>query len=1318
MFYTIKVQVMELTGMTKDQLINEIEQLRKQLADKAGSAFFGHDPGDGFYSVFGNRIELLAESLKLGHTGIWFNDLINNHLYWSNEVYRIFGADPEVFRPSLDNFLDSVHPEDRIIVEEARRASIEANLDTYIIEHRIVRRNTTEVIHVIERCIHTRSEDGTISGSIGTIQDISELRTAELKLTEKNRSMDVLLNNLNGVVYRCKNDPDWTMEFISQGMIDLTGYEPDDLLTRKTISFNDLIWEEDRAMVWQEIQKAVEQKLQYTLEYRIRTKDEKTKWVWEKGRAVFENDKLTGLEGFITDITDRKSAEDKLLESELHFRDLANSGEALIWTAGIDKKCNFFNKNWLDFTGRTLEQELGDGWAEGVHPDDLHRCLEIYITAFDNREKFRMDYRLKHNDGSYHWIQDEGAPRFDKKGEFTGYMGHCVDITQRIQQHELLLRKEKDFRLLFEENPHAMLISDTETFRIMEANASALALYGYSREEFLSLKLEDIRPSEDIALLHKIHSESPPHLGKILEVRHKRKNGEIFWAEISYYEIEYKGRNARNISISDITVSKEREIKLRESEENYHLMFETMTQGVVYQSSRGRIISANQAAEKILGLSIDQMRGVTSVDSRWKAIREDGTPLPGEEHPAMVALRTGKPVSDVTMGISNPLSDSMTWIKVSAVPQFRPDQVLPYQVFTTFEDITVRKNQDDQIRKINISLEEKVKQRTAELETFFSVSLDLLCIADFDGRFIKVNEAWVKLLGYTLKELENQPFLEFVHSDDIEATAKIMNELASGNPVKAFTNRYKSREGYYMFIEWTAVPVGKLIYAAARDVTGRIKSEEDLRKARAEAEEANVAKSQFLANMSHEIRTPMNAILGYSELLESLVRDPIQKEFLNSIRTSGKTLLTLINDILDLSKIEAGKLDLDPEIINSASFFNEFQKIFAFRVKEKGLAFRTTIQNDFPGYIYEDGTRLRQIIMNLLGNSVKFTEKGEITLGLSADRDKNTGVPVSIVIEVADTGIGIPSEFQEKIFNSFFQVKNKYSQSGTGLGLAITARLINLMNGTISLESKPGRGSKFNIKLAYKALPEYADKERSQIHVDPDAIHFGKSTVLIVDDVTENRNFIKDALRNSEIQILEAADGCQALECGQLNRTDLIITDIKMPNMDGYELHSSLKKRKDTSGIPVFAYSASVMKRDQEELKNLFDGLLIKPLMVSDLYRELMRFLPFTVIKQQPPLEEQSEDYSRSQVTDFDRMAGLLTGEIESEWKLLEKRQPIRNVRSFGEKIVNVAHNHNCRPLERYGHEIVMAADSFNIETILSLLKHYPILVSELINEQ
>jgi PAS domain S-box-containing protein len=1304
--------------MTKKQLISEILRSGNQPAEGLELGLQSSEPGSGFYSLIGNRIDILAESLKLGLIGIWFNDLINNKLHWSDEVFLIFGVDQAEFSPSIENFLDSVFPDDRKMVEDAQKNSIAGNLDTYVIKHRVVRKKSNEIIHVIERCIHTRSKDGTITGSIGTIQDISDLRTTELRLTEKNRSMDILLNNLNGVVYRCKNDPDWTMEFISQGIRDLTGYEPDDLLAKKTISFNDLIWEEDRRMVWNEIQKAIELKLHYTLEYRIKTKEQKTKWVWEKGRAVFENDTLTGLEGFITDITDRKSAEEKLFESELHFRDLADSGEALIWTSGIDKKCNYFNKNWMNFTGRSLEQELGDGWVEGVHPDDLNLCLDIYVTAFDKREKFRMDYRLRHNDGTYHWIQDEGAPRFDKEGKFIGYMGHCIDISQRIMQHELLLRKEKDYRLLFEENPHAMLISDLVTFKIMEANAAALVLYGYSREEFLTLKLDDIRPPEDIALFHKIHKESSPHLGKVLEIRHKRKNGEIFWAEISYYEIEYKGRNARNISISDITISKEREIKLRESEDNYRLMFEAMTQGVVYQSANGEIISANRAAEKILGLSSDQMRGLSSIDSRWNAIREDGMPFPGGEHPSMEALRTGEPVSEVIMGILNPVSHGTTWIKVCAVPQFKQGSKHPYQVFTTIEDITEKKMQDDKIRQININLEEMVKQRTAELETFFSVSLDLLCIADFEGNFVKVNKAWEKLLGYTLAELEDQPFLDFVHPDDIEDTSNVMSKLTSGNPIQAFTNRYKAREGDYRFIEWTGVPVGKLIYAAARDVTGRIKSEEELRKARAGAEEANLAKSQFLANMSHEIRTPMNAILGYSELLESLVRDPIQKEFLNSIRTSGKTLLTLINDILDLSKIEAGKLDLDPEIINSASFFNEFGKIFAFRVKEKGLAFRTNIHKNVPEYIYEDGTRLRQIIMNLLGNSVKFTEKGEIALGISAETDKDTGNPSSIIIEIADTGIGIPPEFQEKIFNSFYQVKSKYSQSGTGLGLAITARLITLMNGSLWLESEPGKGSKFFIKLACMPLPEYAFKERSQIQIDPDAIHFTQATVLIVDDVAENRNFIKDALRNSEIELIEAADGCKALECRQLYRADLVITDIKMPNMDGYELHSCLKKRKETTNIPVIAYSASVMKKDQEELKNLFDGLLIKPLMVSDLYRELMRFLTYTIARQQPFQEEASEEYSRSQVIDFDMMIGLLTGEIESDWKLLEKRQPIRTVRSFGEKIVNVAHDHKCLPLERYGREIVMAADTFNIETILTLLKRYPFLVSELINEQ
>jgi PAS domain S-box-containing protein len=961
-----------------------------------------------------------------------------------------------------------------------------------------------------------------------------------------------------------------------------------------------------------------------------------------------------------------------------------------------------------------MEQELGDGWTEGVHPDDLVSCIDIYVTAFDRRERFNMDYRLKHHDGTYRWIQDEGVPRYDTAGNFIGYLGHCIDITQRIVQRDLLIQKEKEYRLLFEENPLAMFIADRDNMSILEVNSAALSLYGYTRDEFMNLTLKDLRPSEDINLLIKLYNEAISKVGKTQEIRHMKKSGEIFWAEASYYDIEYKGRNARHASVADVTLSKERELMLRESEEKYRLMFEAMVQGVVYQAADGSIMAANKAAERILGLTIDQMLGKTSVDPQWRAIHEDGSDFPGQQHPSMESLRTGKEVKDIIMGVYNPVLSGIKWINVCAVPQFRNGEDKPFQVFSTFEDITEKKTHDDQIMRLNLNLEEKVKQRTAELENFFNVALDLLCIADLDGSFIKVNKAWEYILGYSVEELEKSRFLDFVHPDDMRATLDALVRLGEDKPILAFTNRYRNRSGGYRFVEWHSVPVGKLIYSAARDVTERIESEEKLMKARQEADEANRAKSQFLASMSHEIRTPMNAIMGYSELLEALISDPVQKDFLNSIKTSGKTLLTLINDILDLSKIEAGKMDLEPEPITARPFFSEFAGIFAFKVREKDLTFSTSISSAVPDKIFFDSTRLRQIVLNLVSNAVKFTEKGGVVLRIDSDPCKPEDGEGLLIIEVSDSGIGIAGKDQPMIYDSFFQVKNKFSQSGTGLGLAIATSLVKLMRGTISMESHPGEGSKFTVSLPSMPVPQVAPAGFEPELFDPFRVRFGKAVLMIIDDIDLNRNFIKDVLRNSEIEILEASDGAVVFRSEDIKRADLIITDIKMPNMDGYEMHRRLKTDDRLKDIPVIAYSASVMSYDRDRLASIFDGLLVKPLKIEDLIRELMRFLPFTLRGQDDVTNEPDPASRIDEIADHAGMMHRLRGELSERKKSFEKRQPIRLVGQFAEELRQLGHDHKCPSLEKYGSDLKSAASTFSIATILDLLKRYQQLVDGL----
>jgi two-component system sensor histidine kinase EvgS len=378
----------------------------------------------------------------------------------------------------------------------------------------------------------------------------------------------------------------------------------------------------------------------------------------------------------------------------------------------------------------------------------------------------------------------------------------------------------------------------------------------------------------------------------------------------------------------------------------------------------------------------------------------------------------------------------------------------------------------------------------------------------------------------------------------------------------------------------------------------------ELQHAKDEADNANKMKSEFLANMSHEIRTPMNAIIGFTDLLAKNVTQPLEKNYVKSVQDSSKILLTIINDILDISKVEAGKLELQYAPTDISLLADELKNIFSLKAKSKAIEFKLNTENIDEKIIIIDEIRVRQILFNLISNAIKFTHDGSVSVTIKTIKNESSSL-VNLILEVQDTGIGMDENQQEQMFEAFSQHTQQSNKQygGTGLGLAITKKLVALMHGDITLKSKRGVGSSFKVNIANLEISSSQTLQRVQSKIDAT---FEEATILIADDIQFNRNLVKEYLRSTPLKILEANDGEEAVKLAKENDIDLILMDIQMPNKNGYEATQEIKKFKN---IPIVALTASVEYKSKNIKDVVFDDFLYKPLKEEVLIKTLCNFL-------------------------------------------------------------------------------------------------------------
>jgi PAS domain S-box-containing protein len=529
---------------------------------------------------------------------------------------------------------------------------------------------------------------------------------------------------------------------------------------------------------------------------------------------------------------------------------------------------------------------------------------------------------------------------------------------------------------------------------------------------------------------------------------------------------------------------------------------------------------------------------------------------------------------------------SIYWVNATIVP-FLDENKKPYQYIAIRNDIT------------------RLKIQEQELTNFFRLSQDLICIATLEGRFIKTSDSFTNLLGFSKEELQKIPFIDLIHPEDLESTYNIMEVLSKGGSVVDFQNRYRNKDGNYLILSWKAnLNIDdNLIYASASDISSQKEAEENMIKSKIEIEKAK-AKDLFLANMSHEIRTPLNAIIGFNDLLRDTNLTNEQMHHVDVISAALNNLRVIINDILDISKLESGMLMLEMRSFNLEKVLKQVIQMQAVNAKSKDLKIIFSFDSEIPEFVVGDETRMIQILINLLSNAIKFTPKGRIELhATELSRDNGT---VTIQFRVKDSGIGIEPSKLNLIFERFTQAEDYTTRvyGGTGLGLNIVKSLLELFKGKLNVQSTPGIGSEFSFEICF---PIGENPSVESTLKKEERLNLSGIRILLIEDNEHNQILAKTYLERNNAVVTIAGNGLLGLEMLRKNTYDCIFMDVQMPVMDGIQATEIIRKEINSS-IPIIGCSAHSL--DTEKSKCIQIGMsdyITKPYSEKDLLDALAR---------------------------------------------------------------------------------------------------------------
>ncbi len=904
----------------------------------------------------------------------------------------------------------------------------------------------------------------------------------------------------------------------------------------------------------------------------------------------------------LDDITERKRCRLALQESEQRFRIMADGCPALMWVTDAAGGVEFINRAYREMCGVEFEQVQGRQWASMIHADDAGEYVKNFERAVREHTRFNGEARVQRaGTGEWRWLATYAEPRFSADGEFLGHVGLCPDVTERRAVEDALRESELSYRRQFADNSAVMLLVDPELEQIIDANTAAQRFYGYSHDQLCGMRIFEINTLPTVEV-HKAWATLSPQKGRLFEFRHRLADGSVRDVEVSSSRIRFGDREILHSIVFDITGRKRAEEAVRLSEARLRGITDSAQDAILMMDAQGRISYWNPAAEAILGYCANEAlgRNLHTLLAPARFLKDYAAAFP-----KFAGTGQGTYIGKVAELVACRKDGREIAVDVSLSAICLNGE---WHAIGILRDISERKRTEARLLEITERLTLAARAGGVGIWDYDASSNQLVWDDQMfrlygisRDQFAGAYEAWTALVHPEDRQRTNEEFQRALRGEKefdtefrviwpeggvvhtIRAMGLVQRDDAR-QPVKVIGTNWDISAQRKAADELQTM--NRQLEAATTRATAMVKA----------AEAANTAKTEFLANMSHEIRTPMNGVIGMVGLLLNTGLTAEQRRYAETVRFSGEGLLGIINDILDLSKIEAKRLDLESLDFDLQQLLRDLESTVALHAREKNLGLSCRIDSSVPLGLRGDPGRVRQILTNLVGNAVKFTERGEVAVRVSLV--ESTDAECLLRFSVKDTGIGIPKSKIDLIFDKFSQVDASTTRKygGTGLGLAISKQLAELMGGAIGVASEEGKGSEFwfTIRIGVQEDTAYA-----RYHSPGELRNI---RVLVVDADTAGRETLIALMNSWGMRPAEAATGLGALESlyGALEDRDpfrAVVLDAEMPDLDREAMTRIADSDPRLAGIPMVLLSAPGGRDTSTILeKNRFTGILNKPL--------------------------------------------------------------------------------------------------------------------------